>query len=210
LVQSGDFINIATTPSTDSMFIMLQQNNRNLLAITSNLKEVTRKLAQGEGTLGKLLTDSGMAVDLRATFARFRAVATRGEQVIANVQQFSEGLHRQGSLANELVTDTTVFAGVKASVANLNNASLSLQNAMQKVNYIADSLQQATSSLNDTRKPVGMILHDEHVAQELRLMIENLESSSQKLNDDLEALQHNFLLRGFFRKREKEQEKAKQ
>lgn len=210
LVQSGDFINIATTPSTDSMFIMLQQNNRNLLAITGNLKEVTRKIADGQGTLGKLLTDSGMAMDLRATFARFRAVAARSEAVIANVQQFSEGLHREGSLANELVTDTTVYASVKATMANLNNASLTLQTAMQKVNYIADSLQAATSSLNDTKKPVGMILHDEHVAQDLRLMIENLQSSSQKLNDDLEALQHNFLLRGFFRKREKEQEKAKQ
>jgi len=210
LVQNNDFINIATTPSTDSMFIMLQQNNRNLLAITDNLKTVTAKIARGEGSIGKLLTDSTMAMDIKSAIAKFKGVATKSEQVIANVQQFSAGLQKQGTLANELITDTTVFSSVKSSVANLNNASLTLQNAMLKVNNIADSLQQASSSLNDTKKPVGMILNDQQVAQDLRLMIDNLAASSQKLNDDLEALQHNFLLRGFFKKREKEQAKGKQ
>ena len=208
LVNNDDFINIAVTPSTDSMFIMLQQNNRNLLAITGNLKEVTRKIASGEGTIGRLLSDTTMAVDIKSAIAKFKGVAARSELVIANVQQFSEGLHKQGTLANELITDTTVFSSVKASMANLNNASMSLQNAMVKVNNITDSLQQTASSLHDTKKPVGMILNDEQVAQDLRLMIDNLAASSQKLNDDLEALQHNFLLRGFFKKREKE--KAKQ
>lgn len=208
LVNNNDFINIATTPSTDSMFIMLQQNNRNLLAITDNLKTVTAKLARGEGTIGKLLTDSSMALDIKSAIARFKGVAVKSEQVIANVQQFSEGLHKQGTLANELITDTTVFSGVKASIANLNSATVTLQTAMLKVNSITDSLQQASSSLNDPKKPVGMILNDEQVAKDLRTMIDNLAASSQKLNDDLEALQHNFLLRGFFRKREKE--KAKQ
>lgn len=208
LVQSGDFINIATTPSTDSMFIMLQQNNRNLLAITGNLKEVTARIARGEGSIGKLLTDSSMAMDIKSAIARFKGVAARAEGAIANVQRFSEGLHREGTLANELVTDTVVYSSIKSSLANINNASVTLQTAMAKVNNVADSIQKASASLNDTKKPVGMILNDEQVAQDLRLMIDNLAISSQKLSDDLEALQHNFLLRGFFKKREKEREKA--
>ena len=40
--------------------------------------------------------------------------------------------------------------------------------------------------------------------------LDYLNQSSIKLNDDLEAAQHNFLLRGFFKKREKEQQKAQQ
>ena len=49
-----------------------------------------------------------------------------------------------------------------------------------------------------------MLLNDNEVAINLKNMIQNLESGSKKLDDDLEAVQHNFLLRGFFRKREKE------
>jgi phospholipid/cholesterol/gamma-HCH transport system substrate-binding protein len=45
------------------------------------------------------------------------------------------------------------------------------------------------------------------VADDIRQMIKNLQTSSKKLDEDLEAAQHNFLLRGFFRRREKEQAK---
>ena len=34
--------------------------------------------------------------------------------------------------------------------------------------------------------------------------MQNLQSASKKLDEDLEALQHNFLLRGFFKKKAKE------
>jgi phospholipid/cholesterol/gamma-HCH transport system substrate-binding protein len=45
------------------------------------------------------------------------------------------------------------------------------------------------------------LLQDTKVANQLRAIITNLESSSRKLDEDLEALQHNFLLRGFFKKK---------
>jgi len=210
LVQNNDYIGIAVTPSTDEVFVILQKNNKNLLEITDNLKTVSKRLVDGQGTLGQLLSDSSMAHNIKLTIARFKTVAARSEQVIANVQRFTEGLHKPGTLANDLITDTAVFSSVRGTVANLNNASVTLQNAMLRIDAVADSLQRTSGSLNDTKKPVGMILNDEHVAQDLRLMIENLASSSQKLDEDLEALQHNFLLRGFFRKREKEKAKATQ
>jgi phospholipid/cholesterol/gamma-HCH transport system substrate-binding protein len=48
-----------------------------------------------------------------------------------------------------------------------------------------------------------MILHDEETAADLQRTIKNLRVSSKELSDDLEAVQHNFLLRGFFRKKNK-------
>jgi len=48
---------------------------------------------------------------------------------------------------------------------------------------------------------VGLLLNDSSTAASLRTTIENMESSSKKLDDDLEALQHNFFLKGFFKKK---------
>ena len=119
------------------------------------------------------------------------------------MQQFAEGLHKKGSIANELVSDTVVFSTIRTTVANLKKTSINLNYASQKVTVFADSLQQINTSLNDPKKPIGLLLNDYEVARNLKGMIQNLESGSKKLDDDLEAVQHNFLLRGFFRKKEK-------
>jgi phospholipid/cholesterol/gamma-HCH transport system substrate-binding protein len=52
-------------------------------------------------------------------------------------------------------------------------------------------------------------MHDEQTGANLKTTISNLESSSKKLDQNLEALQHSFLLRKYFKKEEKKNEKLK-
>ena len=49
-----------------------------------------------------------------------------------------------------------------------------------------------------------MLLNDEQSANKIKGTLQNLQSASKKLDEDLEALQHNFLLRGFFKKKAKQ------
>lgn len=60
---------------------------------------------------------------------------------------------------------------------------------------------KATSS--DPGTSMGVLLHDHETGARLKEMIRNRESSSKELDEDLEAAQHSFLLRGYFRKEEK-------
>lgn len=48
-----------------------------------------------------------------------------------------------------------------------------------------------------------MILNDKQTADDIQITIQNLKAASKKLDEDLEALQHNFLLKGYFRKKNK-------
>jgi len=41
----------------------------------------------------------------------------------------------------------------------------------------------------------------------MKLTVENLREGTKKFNEDMEALQHNFLFRGFFRKRARNAQK---
>ena len=96
-----------------------------------------------------------------------------------------------------MTTDTTVFKSVKASVFQL---KLATENAAAMVSNL-----KAVSSNPNT--PLGVMIQNEKSGTQMKGIIDNLEGSSQKLEESMEALQHNFLLRGFFKKKAK---KAKQ
>ena len=150
-LEEGDYVAVAVNAGTEQMLAMLQENNKNLLEITKNMKTASKKLVDGEGSLGKLLNDPTMANDLKAAIGHFKNVATKSETVIANVQQFAEGLHKKGSIVNELVNDTMVFSTICTTVANLKKASTNLNYTSQKVTFFADSLQQINTNLSDPK-----------------------------------------------------------
>jgi phospholipid/cholesterol/gamma-HCH transport system substrate-binding protein len=202
-IQDGDSIHVSSTPGTDQIMTTLQANNLNLLKITRNFQSVSEQLVHGEGMLGQLLNDPGMAKDLQRSMANVKSITDKGELVMADLQQLTSGIRRRGSLPYELSSDTLLFSQLRTTVNNLKMASVSLNSASQHVNVVGDSLQSASVSLNNVKKPIGMLLNDEQVAGHLKMILLNLDSSSKKLDDDLEAAQHNFLLRGFFKKREK-------
>jgi phospholipid/cholesterol/gamma-HCH transport system substrate-binding protein len=74
------------------------------------------------------------------------------------------------------------------------------------------NLQTTTTTLNEglqnKNSPAGMLLSDEKSAANLKATFQNLQSASKKLDEDLEAVQHNFLLRGFFKKKAKQDKEA--
>ncbi len=192
-VQEGDTLEVEKTFSSDDMINTLQNNNKNILAITSDLKIITRQMAGGEGTIGKFLNDSSVYININAATASLKIASARAQQLVGSLETFSANLNKKGTLANELTTDTTVFKSVKASV-------LQLQQIADTATVFIANLKQASANPNSA---VGVLLHDEEAGAYLKESLKNLESSSKKLDEDLEAAQHNFLLRGYFKKKAK-------
>jgi phospholipid/cholesterol/gamma-HCH transport system substrate-binding protein len=196
-VQEGDTLEVEKTFTSEDMINTAQENNKNILAITNDVKAITKKLAAGEGSIGKMLDDSLMYTNINATIVSLQKASAKAQQMLNSLADFSSNLNKKGTLANELTTDTVVFKSVKASV-------LQLQQMADTATAFIANIKQVSSNPNTA---IGVMMHDEKSGARLKETIKNLESSSKKLDDDLEAVQHNFLLRGFFKKRAKEAEK---
>jgi len=192
-VEEGDTLAVEKTFTSEDMINTLQDNNENLLAITSNFKFITNKLADGDGTIGRLLNDTSVYSNINAATASLQSATVKAEQMISSLATFSSGLNKKGTLANELTTDTLVFNSVKMSV-------FKLQQMADTANVFISNLKRAGSN---PRSSIGVLLHDEEAGASLKVTLKNLESSSKKLDEDLEAAQHNILLKGFFKKKAK-------
>ncbi len=199
-VQEGDTLSVAKTFSSEDMINTLQKNNDNLLAITTDFKSISKKLTTSDGTLGKLLNDntvydniSTATVSFKSATSTLKNASETAQQLVGSLNEYSSKLNQKGNLANELVTDTVVFNSIK-------NTVLQLQNIADTADVFITKLKETGTNPNTS---IGVLLHDEVAGAHLKKTIKNLESSSENLNENLEALQHNFLLRRFFKKKAK-------
>jgi phospholipid/cholesterol/gamma-HCH transport system substrate-binding protein len=207
-VEDGDTLGIEASVSSEEMMNTLQDNNRNLLAITTDFKTISKKLVNGEGTVGKLLNDESLYNSLGKTLASLERSSVHAEKLTAAISDYGVKLNQKGALANDLVTDTTIFKDVQASVRQLKELTASAAVASENLKAASSNVSIATSKLDNKNSPLGVLLYDEASAAHLKATLKNLEGGSQKLDEDLRAAQDNFLLRGYFRKKKKAEQKA--
>ena len=203
LVKEGDYLNIQNVLSTDDMLNTLQSNNKNLLAITSSFARVSRNIDSGNGIIATLVNDQETARkvnaslnSLQATMSNFQSASVRSNEILGNLNEFTAKLNTKGSSINQLATDTAIFTMLKGTVTQLRDISIT-------AGQMTANLKGATDRLNDTTNIPGVILNDPQAAAAIKQTLLNLQSSTAKLDEDLEAAQHNFLLKGYFKKKEK-------
>lgn len=189
-IADGDSLLNENILSSDDMMETFQKSNINVL-------KLTKKLVDGEGTIGKLLSNDSIYDNIFATTKSLQAATANAQILIASLSNFSSKLNHKGNLANDLVTDTLVFNSLKISV-------IKLQSIADTASVMVNNLKEA--SVN-TKSTIGILLYDEEVGSNIKATIKNLDSSSIKLDQNLEALQHNFLLRHYFKKKAKKNEK---
>lgn len=199
-ITPGNILQVENGISTDQIMATLQNNNKNLLEITDNLKMVSKALVDGKGTLGKLLNDPSINDALQATMVTLNHAGYNAQTFTANLSEFSKKLNSKGYFFNDIATDTTIVASLKQTAVQFHQVS-------QKANEVVENLDATTSMLNSNKSPVGVLLHDETAAVNIQHTLNNLDAGTKKLDENMEALQHNFLLRGFFKKRARAEEK---
>ncbi|MBO9199616.1 MULTISPECIES: MlaD family protein [Niastella] len=201
-IEGGEHLQVENTLSTDDMMATLQKNNENLVAITTDFKTVSNRLVKGEGTAGALLTDATLYKSLANTATNLQQAAHNSELLSSRIAEYTAQFNKPGSLANGLVHDTLIMANLQAAVKQINDAA-------DAAHSFTANLKTVSDQLHTTDNTLGLLLNDKQSAEQVRVIIENLSVGSEKLDDDLEAIQHNFLFRGYFKKKAKQEEKER-
>ncbi|MBD2753868.1 MlaD family protein [Spirosoma validum] len=208
-VEEGDRLKTSEALSSDQIMATLQENNNNLLRVTNDFKELVGNLRRGKGTVGAVLTDSLVAENFKRAMRNLERASDNTVKITGSVSQFAAKLGTKGSLAHELVTDTTVFRRLSRSAARFETVAGSADQAVTNINRSSENLHRASEKLNNTNSPLGVLLTDQETATNLRTTLRNLSQGTVLLNEDLKAAQSNFLLRGFFKKQSKAEAKRK-
>jgi phospholipid/cholesterol/gamma-HCH transport system substrate-binding protein len=206
-IADNDVLAVENGLSTDEVLATFQENNKNLLEITGNIKLLSKQILEGKGAAGKLLSDPVLANNLDVAVAGFKQASANAQRLTANISAYTARLQSEGSLTNDLVTDTVIFSGLKSAVAQFQEITKTGNEVTENLKLASKNIQEVSTNLNSNNSPVGVLLNDPKAGNNLQLLLANLQSGSKKLDENMEALQHNFLLRGFFRKKAKQEKK---
>ncbi len=83
----------------------------------------------------------------------------------------------------------------------------SLEITAANAELISTELAVILENINSGKGTLGKLIHDDGIASNLSKTMDNLESSSKGLDENMEAAKDNILLRGFFKKQEREERK---
>ncbi len=201
-IEQGNVLANDKLLNTDQVMNTLSKNNDNLYAITTDFKAISARIASGKGSIGKLLNDETMVDQLDATTTILKKASQNLEKLTSNVSAYTAKLNDKGTLASDLVTDTVIFSKLKSTISQLQNVADSSQNVIANLTNTGKIINNGLSNKNS---PAGMLLNDDQSANKIKVTLQNLQSASKKLDEDLEAVQHNFLLRKFFKNKAKEE-----
>lgn len=204
-IEDGDVIAVEKIESTEEMISVLSENNKNLLGITSAFKTISKNILEGKGTVGKLLSDDRLYTEVDQTLAGLKKASANAQNLTASLSAYTAKLNTKGGLANDLATDTVIMRDMRATMSRLNDAVVSANTMIASANVMVTNLKTASANLNsNTKSPIGVLLHDEQTAANLKGTIKNLEMGTEKLDENMQALRSNFLFRRYFRKKAKE------
>jgi phospholipid/cholesterol/gamma-HCH transport system substrate-binding protein len=202
MIDHGDTINSLSPTDTQDIINIAKEVGENTKSITTDLKAIVAKINRGEGLAGELLTEGPMTKDVRATVTSLKFTAQNASKASLELTGLLDEMKNGKGLLPTVISDTT-FA--KTFEQAMGNVKLVSQNAA----IVAGNLEKVSAKMNNTDNAVGVLLADTASANKLKQTLRNTESASEKLNENMEALKHNFLFRGYFRRQAKKEKKEK-
>ena len=174
-VNEGEWLESIRPVEAEDIIKSLKETGDNASVITKDLANIVAKVDNGEGTLGQLINNKSMYNDVDSTLRGFAKSTGIVNNVLRNV-----------SSSVDIIT-------------------LEVIPMTQKIRQITQDIAEITNKMNSSESVVGTLLTDTNFANNLKSLIRNadqttanLEQGSFSFSQNMEALKHNFLFKGYF------------
>lgn len=193
-IEPGDTIESISKVTTADMLTTLNTTNENAALLTADLLKITAAINEGKGTLGMLIQDEQMANDIKKSMEGLRRTTESASATVNRLEGIVSGIDLKNSVAGVLLQDT-------ASAGNVREVISSLEKSAEEIEQMTANLNQFSERIKNSEGALNYILSDSTFVNHLHGTLENAEAASRKFEENMEALQHNILFRGYFKRK---------
>ena len=189
--------------ASETMKVVADRLTTTLDAVTTtvdNANDLVVGLKQGRGAIGMLLRDEKTATDI--------------QKAVANVRDATSSLNHASTQADALVSDLqsrglpgkveAITGKVDSIVTDVRDRNFGekIDQTMETVHSAAQNIDKTTQQLHDAiAKAVAPDEQGRDAGDNIRETLSNVNDATGNMAEDTEALKHNLLFRGFFKRR---------
>ncbi|MEO8666048.1 MAG: MlaD family protein [Ignavibacteria bacterium] len=174
-VEDKDTIHAVKPVDIGDIINNLNESTKEANKIVTDLAEITGKVNKGEGTLGKLVNNN---------------------ELYDNVDKLMTNIANSSSKIDNILTQAS---------GTINLVSNNIKDLEGSFELITKNIEEITSKINSSQSLVGTLLTDTVFANNIKGVMNNanqttanLELGSFSFYQNMEALKHNFLFKGYF------------
>jgi phospholipid/cholesterol/gamma-HCH transport system substrate-binding protein len=155
---TGDKIDNLLGPFTD----FLKANRVPLTVAIANLQSVSSQIAQGKGTVGKLIYDESLYNSAYAAVTNLQDTSTQIKATIADAHKVIDQVNAGQGTVGKLLHDETLYRETTVSMTNL-------KEILQKI--------------NKGEGTIGKIVNDQELYKNAKLTLQKLDQATEGLED---------------------------
>jgi phospholipid/cholesterol/gamma-HCH transport system substrate-binding protein len=203
LAEKGDILVTKKITGTEAMLETLDKTNNNLALISENIK-LTIDRINNSSALWTILDDPTLPVSLRASMTNIRNATSHADEMVTDLQQIIGDVKQGKGSLGTILTDTAIAWNLKEAITKIQQVG---ENANQLANELTTITKGIKQDLNNGKGAANILLKDSILAFKINSSLANIQQGTASFNESMDALKHNFLLRGYFRRQEKQKKK---
>lgn len=205
LAQEGDVILSKKPIDTDAILQKLSNTNNDISEIVSGLK-ITVQRVNNSTALWELLNDETLPKEIRQSAVNLRLTTSRAGMMADDLHTIIADMKAGKGSVGMLLKDTAFAYNLNEAVLKMNKVGSQADRLTTDIGTIVKGIQQ---DVNSGKGPANAFLKDSVMVKNLNSSIDNLRKGTDGFNQNMEALKSSFLLRGYFKRKEREKQAEK-
>lgn len=196
VVEDGDLLKSKPALNTDDMLKTLNTTNNNIRDISLQIKTMVERL-NSPNSLWNILMDTTLAENVKQAIVSIKITGEKSAMITGDLSRIVKHVKEGKGSVGGLLMDTVLSSGLHQSIVNIKLISDTLAT-------VSGDLSRISSGIREGKGTIGTLLMDTSFVGNLNKSMRNVERGTKGFDDNMEALKHNILLRGYFKKKAKE------
>ena len=203
LAMEGDVLFSKRAVNTEEMLETLSSTNNDIAVITSELKSTVQRINNSH-ILWDLLNDKSIPLDMKRSLANIRLATSTANDMTRDLLNIVADIKMGKGSAGILLKDTAFATNLNGAVLKIKSAGEQADSLVAEINKTVEGI---TGDIENGKGMLHTLLKDSAITEKVNAALNNIQQGTDGFNQNMEALKHNFLFRGYFRKLERQKQK---